>query len=576
MTRPVLDYPELLFLVIGDRMNDKCYAILIILLVIGVTAAEPVSGNISSLQLINLTHSENGFVILSPEWSSDGRYLIFGSFNQISMAESINKHYLLDFQNQTFGEINYGITEEESNYMSPGISWIPGNNKTYFSVSKRGGRGEFGGNTVICNPDGTNMRTIGSSDTTTLSDVISNLGREIVYGDLTYSPDYKKLTFIYEDSENYFGNIWIENLDGTEAFELQANANTLMWYNSTVVICQLQNGNIIIKDINGNNIRILTSPNAGEEYSLCSISPDRKKIVAGSRLENDDEYQPYLSNIDGSESLKIDQSNLEFLDETQFEFGIWQPNGSTMLLNENGDLYVIEGTENNKRLLYKGNATHPQWFPDGNKVLFTENRNQLYSIDLDGTNLLHITDIGLTTHYIWETYDYKQVSISPSGKTIAFTSAISEDGKIIDHEPSIESRKLIEAPLFTINSDGTNLTQITPAIKGRYDFVEGWSPDSKILTATTTQFKSDETMFGSSCLISLDGTNLTDGWKEMPVSEILGNGNKVQLNNSSQASVKNIEDEEITKEQNPPRSPAFQLTDLLVCTICVCLLKRRK
>ncbi len=547
-----------------------------ILLFVGVTTAVPASGNISSLQLINLTHSENGFLIHSPEWSSDGRYLIFGSFNQISMAQSINKHYLLDFQNRTFGEIDYGITEEESNYMSPEISWIPGNNKTYFSVSKRGGRGEFGGNSVICNPDGTDIRSISSSDNTTLSDVISHLENEITYGDLTFSPDYKKVSFIYTDSENYFGNIWIENLDGTEAFELQANANTLMWCNSTVVICQLQNGSIIVKDINGNNARTLTSPNKGEECGLSSISPDRKKIVTGSRSENDDEYQPYLSNTDGSEPLKIDQSNLEFFDEVQLEFGIWQPNGSDMLLNENGNLYVLEGNDNKKRLLYEGNATHPQWFPDGNKILFIENENQMYSIDLDGTNLLHITDIGLTTHYIWETYEFKQASISPSGKTIAFTSAISEDGKIIDHEPSIESRKFIEAPLFTINSDGTNLTQITPAIKGKHDFVEGWSPDSKILTASTTHFKNDETIFGSSYLISLDGTNLIDGWKEMPVSKILGNENEVQLNNSIPASVKDIDNKDKAKDQNTPQSPAFHLTDLFVCTICICLLKRRK
>ena len=558
-------------------MKSKWYIIPIILLFVGVTAAEPVSGNISSLQLINLTHSENGFKIYSPKWSSDGRYLIFGSFNPISMAKSINKHYLLDFQNRTFGEIDYGITEEESNYMSPDICWIPSNNKTYFSVSKLGGRGEFGVNTIICNPDGTDIRSISSSGAITLSDVISNLGREIVYGDLTYSPDYKKLTFIYEDSENYFGNIWIENLDGTEAFELQANAYRLKWYNSTIVIFQSRDGNIIIKDYNGNNIRTLTSPNKGEEYELISISPDQKKIATGSRSEND-EYQFYLSNIDGSDPLRIAQSNLEFFDygPVQLEFGIWQPNGSIMLLNENGDLYVLEGNNNKKRLLYEGNATHPKWFPDGNKVLFTENENQLYSIDLDGTHLLHITDIGLTTHYIWETYDFKQASISPSGKTIAFTSALDTNGKIVDHEPSIESRKFIEAPLFTINSDGTNLTQITPAIKGRHDFVEGWSPDSKILTASAIQFKNDETIFGSPYLISLDSTNLTDGWQEMPVSEILGNGNKVQLNNSSQASVKNIEDEEVSQEQTPPRSPAFQLTDLFVCIICVYLLKLRK
>lgn len=561
----------------------KSAFVILLLLFAGVTNAESTSENITnisntnSIKLNTLMHTDGGFSIFSPTWSADGKYLLFGSFKPISMAQSVNKHYLLDIENRTYGEIDYGITEKESNYISPSLGWVPCNHKIYFSVSKNGGPGEYGGNIVICNPDSTDMRALDSPNTTTLSDIISRLGKGITYYDLSFSPNCSKVSFSYEDPKNPFGNIWIENLDGTGALELQANAYRLVWSNSTTVMFQTIEGNIIITDCNGKNIRSLTSPNKGEEYLLLSMSPDRKKITTCSKSD-DDEYQFYVSNIDGSGLLNINSSYLEFFGSgpVQLEFGIWQPNGSTMLLNENGNLYVLEGSDNKRRLLYDGNATQPQWFPDGNKVLFIENENQIYSIDLDGTNLLHITNIGLTTHYIWDTYDINEVSISPSGKTIAFTSALGEDGKFIGHEPSIESRKFIRAPLFTINSDGTNLTQITPAVKGRHDFIGQWSPDSKMLTASTIQFVNDETIFGNFYLVSLDNKNLADGWKEMPVSSITEKDTLVRLNKSSQASVKNIEDKEGSTEQNSHQSPSFRCTDLFVSLICVYLLKWRK
>ncbi|WP_269851292.1 TolB-like translocation protein [Methanosarcina horonobensis] len=44
----------------------------------------------------------------------------------------------------------------------------------------------------------------------------------------------------------------------------------------------------------------------------------------------------------------------------------------------------------------------------------------------------------------------------------------------------------IAAPLFIINSNGSNLTQVTPAVKGRYDTCINWSPDGKQLTIGST------------------------------------------------------------------------------------------
>jgi hypothetical protein len=63
-------------------MKQKCNMFIILFLIllalfVRMATAEPISVNISSLQIINLTHSENEFKVFSPKWSTDGRYLIF-------------------------------------------------------------------------------------------------------------------------------------------------------------------------------------------------------------------------------------------------------------------------------------------------------------------------------------------------------------------------------------------------------------------------------------------------------------------------------------------------------------------
>ncbi|MFA0823632.1 MAG: Tol biopolymer transporter [Methanomethylovorans sp.] len=563
-------------------MRQSICIIVTLLSIIGPATSEPIYPNANtiaatnSVSINNLIHADKGFDSSSTYWSPDGKFLLFRSFESISMSESINKHYLLDVENKKYGKIDYGITEKESNYIGQTLGWTPCGNKIYFSVLKIGhGRGTSGSNAVICDPDGTNMRAVDSKNKSTLSNIIANLGGDVMYGDLTFNPDCNKISFEYEDPGNFVGDIRIESFDGTNPFDFQTDANDLVWCNSTIAIVQSCNGSIVVSDVNRNIIYSFTPPSESERYLLLSVSPDKKKL-SFMEIDKDDNIRYYISNIDGSEPVSIDKSNLEFFDEVQLEFGIWQPNGSGMLLIDNGDLYVIEGNVNKKRLLYEGNATHPQWFPDGNKILFIENGNQMCSIDLNGTNFSHITDIGFTTPFAADTYQLKQISISPSGNTIAFTSGLDQSGKMVLYEPSIESQKYIASPLFIINSDGTNLIQLTSAVKGRHDFLEGWSQNGKMLTVNCIQFTRDEIKSNNSYIFSLDGANLTDGWQEMPVSKILGKDSIVQSNNSSQASVKTIGNKDEAKDQNTPQSPAFQMTDLFVCITCVYLLKLRK
>lgn len=545
-------------------MKKVVITVLILFSMVGVALAMPTYGytNISSIEINDLLQVEEGFGAISPKWTPNGKYLLVSCSKSISMFEAINKHYLIDVENNTFGEIDYGITEDESKYVSSGIRWVPSGDKIYFAASKRGGPGKYGGTIVICNLDGTDLRAIGSSNITTLSRVIENLGEGRMYRNLKFSPDCNKVAFEYEDPENFLGDLWIENIDGTKSFELQAKSDDLIWYDSTTVFFSTRNGYVMVTDDNGNSIQGLGPDNKNEKYGWFTLSPDKQKMTLHSRSE-ENEYYNYISNIDGSNLIES-------------EIGSWQPNGSLMLLNQNGSLFILEGKQHNKRLLYEGDITQPKWFPDGNKILFIENENKIYSIDVDGTNLSYITDIGLTSHHIWIAYEWEQISISPSGDMIVFTSALSQTGELIDREPSIEELDYIAAPLFMINSDGTNLTQLIPSLKGKHDFFDGWSPDGNMFTASFIQFSKDGTDHGGTYLFFLDGTNFTDGWKEMPVSQIIGNDNLVQVNSTSQFNDNPVLDEPTSNETENKQSPSFLSLQFISCLIGVWLLQKRQ
>jgi len=551
-------------------MKVVVFTVLILFSMVGVALATPTYEytNISSIKINDLLQVEEGFGASAPEWSPDGKYSLVRVSKSIAMFESINKHYLIDMENKTFGEIDYGITEDESKHINPDLEWVPSGDKIYFTVFKRGR--PSGINSVISNPDGTDLRTIGSPNITTLSKVIENLGEGgRSYRILKFSPDCNKVAFEYEDPENFLGNLWIENIDGTNSFELRSKSedvircDSTIWYNSTTVFFLTRTGSVMVTDDNGNSIQVFGSDNKNEKYGWFTLSPDKQKMTLHSRSEDNKNYN-YISNINGSNLIES-------------EIGSWQPYGSLMLLNQNGSLFILEGEKHSKRLLYEGNATQPQWFPDGSKILFTENKNKIYSIDVDGTNLSYITDIGLTSHYVWLTCGWEQISISPSGDIIVFTSALNPSThELIDIEPSVEKRRDITAPLFIINSDGTNLTQLTPALEGWHYFFDGWSPDGKMFMAVYIPFSKDGNDHAYRYLFSLDGTNFTDEWKEMPAIQMIGNNNLVQVNSTDQLNENPVSDEPTSNETENKQSPSFLSLQFISCLIGVWLLQKRQ
>ncbi|AKB32582.1 Periplasmic component of the Tol biopolymer transport system [Methanosarcina siciliae HI350] len=549
--------------------------IVVLLFATNIALANPTSEspnlNVTSLDRIL---KEDGFLVSSTEWSPDGQYLLIVCCKPISRSNSVYKHYLLDTNSHTFGEIDYGI-KELSSYSIPEAKWAPSGDKIYFRVSTVGST-YYGNCYIVCNPDGTNLKGVGTNFTD-LSSILENLGIIGSQNNLKWSPDSSKIVFDWEKPGKIFSGVYLANGNGANARELLSEAREPTWYNSNDFFVTTDKGTVVLINDSGNLIRTFQPENEEQEYVRFSLSPDREKIIFTSNAENGI-FQTYISDINGSKLKKY----ISYYGGTNFERSIdssWQPDGSLIVVNKKGNLYILEGEEHEERLLYEGNATNSRCFPDGKKILFVENENQLYSIDIDGTNLSSITNFGLTTSYFWNMVGASQFSISPSGDIIAFTSALDPaTGKIIENEPAPSTRQNVAAPLFIINSDGSNLTQVTPAVKGRYDISGGWSPNGKQFTIDSILFSKDsDSSYGGSFLVELNSENSSPIWKNMPVKEIIGSEEsstvgEVQINESNSANTSQITEHKETGNQ----SPSFMFFQLFFCIMGIWLIHKNR
>ncbi|MCO5383377.1 MAG: hypothetical protein NHB15_15955 [Methanosarcina barkeri] len=553
-------------------MLRNVFIVVILLLVTNVASANPISegSNLNVTSLDEVLHIEKGFTTTSTAWSPNGQHLLVTCSKFVSPSKNIVKHYLLDTNSHTFGEINYGINESDTNGILD-AKWIPSGNKIFFEVSKvdRTGSGYC---FVICNPDGTNLKCVGT-DYTDLSAVMKNVGNIGFQRNLNWNLDSSKIVFEWEKPGNHSTGVYIVGGNGTNAHELpSATYPKPVFYDFNKIFIVKDEGTVELINESGDLIQTFQPKNKGEQYCAFLLSPDRKKIIFASGSPGSYNLQTYISEIDGS-NLK---GNISY-NEDLWVNESWQPKGSFLLVNQNRNLYIVEGDENNKRLLYEGNASEPQWFPNGKKILFVENGNKLYSIDVDGTNLSFITSFGPTYSYLWRYFDKGQhFSISPSGNLIAFMSAFdSVTGRMIENNDIYNFD--IAAPLFIINSDGSNLTQVTPAVKGRYDTCISWSPDGKQFTTGFATYTDPGWDYGDSSIVRVNSENSSSIWKNLPVKEIIksegsGTFNKVQM---SEPDSKNTSQVSKSKEASN-QSPSFMFLQLFICIMGVWLLHKSK
>lgn len=315
----------------------------------------------------------------------------------------------------------------------------------------------------------------------------------------SFSPDGKRIAFI--NDVNDVSQVWIKGLPEGEPKQLtfgEGRAGRPRW---------APKGNDIayVRRLEGHSAIWLISANGGEPRKIIEGGRNPNWSWDGKRLVFEREYDVWTSNVDGSDQRRVEDVPTEdlLLEDRNPAFS---PDGSLIAFFEKdkgpmGDIWVVPSTGGQARqLTFDSNlGGTPAWTADGKFIVFSSVRGgsrtiwkvpvaggapqpvlasagedtepeisrdgrQLIYTNTRNNFLLSITDpvSGKTTTLTESRLDLVNPTFSPQGDKVLFFK-VAGDG---------------DTHVFSINTDGSGLTQITQADRSVHP---QWSADGSAI-----------------------------------------------------------------------------------------------
>lgn len=230
----------------------------------------------------------------------------------------------------------------------------------------------------------------------------------------SWSHDGKKIAF--RSCKDTICGIYIMNADGSAIQQLTKSGQNICnpkwspdgkwiayedYINNNMQLCLIKPDQEDFKQLttNGYNINL-------------TWSPDSKHIAfVSDRAGEEIGYEIYTMHIDSPQVVKrITFNNLPD------KFPAWSPDGkqiayvgydTTSSGNQITSLWIINTDSSNPRKLIDGQLEFPSWSPDGKKLainLFKEGNMDIYTINLDGSELTRLTNNGSCFMPAWSPY----------------------------------------------------------------------------------------------------------------------------------------------------------------------------